>query len=120
MFRHPIPARDAPGYINAADLCLATLQNAPLFRGAIPSKFSEYMACGKAVVVGFWGEAETIVEKAGAGMVFIPAMMRRSPGVLRRSLTRPSGAPRWEERLRGGARAFLAGSRAKRHFARSW
>jgi glycosyltransferase involved in cell wall biosynthesis len=72
VFHPPIPARDAPAYINAADLCLATLRNAPLFRGAIPSKLSEYMACGKAVVVGVRGEAEAIVEDAGAGMVFDP------------------------------------------------
>ena len=71
-FRPPIPARDAPAYINAADLCVATLRNASLFRGAVPSKLSEYMACGKAVVVGVRGEAETIVENAGAGMVFDP------------------------------------------------
>ena len=72
-FRDPISARDAAGYINAADLCVATLQDTPLFRSAIPSKLIEYMACGKAVVVGIRGEAETIVEKAGAGLVFSPS-----------------------------------------------
>jgi glycosyltransferase involved in cell wall biosynthesis len=73
VFRDPISARDAAGYINAADLCVATLQDTPLFRSAIPSKLIEYMACGKAVVVGIRGEAETIVEKAGAGLVFSPS-----------------------------------------------
>jgi glycosyltransferase involved in cell wall biosynthesis len=72
VFRAPVAARDAPAYINAADLCVATLRDAALFRGAVPSKLIEYMACGKAVVVGIRGEAEAIVERAGAGMVFDP------------------------------------------------
>jgi glycosyltransferase involved in cell wall biosynthesis len=72
VFRAPIAARDAPAFINAADLCVATLRNTPLFCGAVPSKLIEYMACGKAVVVGVRGEAEAIVERAGAGLVFDP------------------------------------------------
>ena len=72
VFRAAIAARDAPAYINAADLCVATLRDAALFRGAVPSKLIEYMACGKAVVVGVRGEAEAIVEGAGAGLVFEP------------------------------------------------
>ncbi len=72
VFHAPIAARDAPAYINAADLCVATLRDAALFRGAVPSKLIEYMACGKAVVVGVRGEAEAIVEGAGAGLVFEP------------------------------------------------
>jgi glycosyltransferase involved in cell wall biosynthesis len=72
VFRAPIAARDAPAYINAADLCVATLRDVALFRGAVPSKLIEYMACGKAVVVGVRGEAEAIVEEAGAGLVFEP------------------------------------------------
>jgi glycosyltransferase involved in cell wall biosynthesis len=72
VFGAPIPARDAPAYINAADLCVATLRDTALFRGAVPSKLIEYMACGKATVVGIRGEAEAIVERAGAGLVFDP------------------------------------------------
>lgn len=72
VFRDPISAREAPDYINAADLCVATLRDTPLFRSAIPSKLIEYMACGKAVVIGIRGEAEAIVENAAAGLVFDP------------------------------------------------
>lgn len=72
VFRDPISAREAPDYINAADLCVATLRDTPLFRSAIPSKLIEYMACGKAVVIGIRGEAEAIVEDAAAGLVFDP------------------------------------------------
>jgi len=72
VFHAPVPACSAADYINAADVCLATLRDARLFRSAIPSKLVEYMACAKAVVVGIRGEAEAIVEQAGAGLVFGP------------------------------------------------
>lgn len=68
----PVPKDDARLYINAADLCLVTLQDIPLFDGAIPTKLIDYMACGKAVLCGIRGEAERIVDDAGAGVIFEP------------------------------------------------
>lgn len=68
----PVPKDDARLYINAADLCLVTLRDIPLFDGAIPTKLIDYMACGKAVLCGIRGEAERIVGDAGAGVMFEP------------------------------------------------
>jgi glycosyltransferase involved in cell wall biosynthesis len=72
VFHPPIAADDAPAYINAADLCVVTLQDVPLFAGAIPTKLIEYMACEKPVMLGVRGEAEDIVKNANAGVVFDP------------------------------------------------
>lgn len=68
----PVPKQEACGYINAADLCLVTLRDIPLFEGAIPTKLLEYLACGKAVLCGIRGEAERIVRAAQAGVTFAP------------------------------------------------
>ena len=68
----PVPKDDARLFINAADLCLVTLRDIPLFDGAIPTKLIDYMACGKAVLCGIRGEAERIVNDAGAGAMFEP------------------------------------------------
>ena len=68
----PVPKHEARGHINAADLCLVTLQDLPLFAGAIPTKLLEYLACGKPVICGIRGEAERIVHSAQAGVVFEP------------------------------------------------
>ncbi|WP_431064150.1 glycosyltransferase family 4 protein [Methylotuvimicrobium sp.] len=68
----PVPKDDARLYINAADLCLVTLRDIPLFDGAIPTKLIDYMACGKAVLCGIRGEAERIVNDAGSGVMFEP------------------------------------------------
>lgn len=66
----PVPKEEARAYINAADVCLVTLRDIPLFRGAIPTKLIDYMACGKPVLCGVRGEAERLVEEAGAGAIF--------------------------------------------------
>ncbi|RFO98811.1 hypothetical protein DIC66_02750 [Rhodoferax lacus] len=68
----PVPKDEARMYINAADLCLVTLRDIPLFDGAIPTKLIDYMACGKAVLCGIRGEAERIIEASGAGEAFDP------------------------------------------------
>lgn len=68
----PVPKDEARLYINAADVCLVTLRDIPLFDGAIPTKLIDYMACGKPVLCGIRGEAESIVEGAGAGVMFEP------------------------------------------------
>lgn len=66
----PIPKVLARAYINAADLCVVTLLDIPLFLGAIPTKLLDYMACGRPVLCGIAGEAGEIVEQAGAGVTF--------------------------------------------------
>lgn len=68
----PVPKDEARTFISAADLCLVTLRDIPLFNGAIPTKLIDYMACGKAVLCGIRGEAARIVNDAGAGAMFEP------------------------------------------------
>lgn len=67
-----VPKEQARSYINAADLCVVTLQDIPLFRGAIPTKLLDYMACARPVLCGVGGEAGQIVKQAGAGLTFAP------------------------------------------------
>jgi glycosyltransferase involved in cell wall biosynthesis len=71
-FLPPVAANEMAAYINAADMCLATLRDVPLFRGAVPSKLIEYMACGRPVIVCARGEAENIVSAADAGLICEP------------------------------------------------
>ena len=67
-----VPKTSARDYICAADICLATLLDIPLFDGAIPTKLIDYMACGQPVLCGIRGEAQAIVETSGAGYTFAP------------------------------------------------
>ncbi|MFJ4443738.1 glycosyltransferase family 4 protein [Pseudomonas sp. NPDC089422] len=68
----PVAKSEVRQCISAADICLVTLQDIPLFEGAIPTKLLDYMACGKPVLCGVRGEAAQIVETAEAGVVFAP------------------------------------------------
>ncbi|TWR48076.1 glycosyltransferase family 4 protein [Pseudomonas marginalis] len=68
----PVSKSQARRFINAADICLVTLQDIPLFKGAIPTKLLDYMACGRPVLCGIGGEAAEIVDDAQAGFVFQP------------------------------------------------
>jgi glycosyltransferase involved in cell wall biosynthesis len=81
-FLPPVPKQEARAHLNAADLCLVTLQDIPLFAGAIPTKLLEYMACGKPVLCGIRGEAERIVRAAQAGAVFEPNDDARLAGLI--------------------------------------
>lgn len=67
-----ISKQHARGYISAADICLVTLRDIPLFGGAIPTKLLDYMACARPVLCGIGGEAAEITEAAGSGYRFSP------------------------------------------------
>ncbi|HWN61959.1 MAG TPA: glycosyltransferase family 4 protein, partial [Streptosporangiaceae bacterium] len=64
-----VPPEQVPGLLAAADICLVTLRDVPLFATFIPSKMFEYLAAGKAVVGAVTGEAAQILREAGARVV---------------------------------------------------
>jgi glycosyltransferase involved in cell wall biosynthesis len=68
----PVPKEEARFYLSAADVCLVTLRDIPLFAGAIPTKLIDALACARPVLCGVRGEAQRIVEEAGAGWCFAP------------------------------------------------
>lgn len=70
IIHKPVPKDQARAYINAADICVVTLLDIPLFSGALPTKMLDYMACGKPVLCGVRGEAKRVVEESNAGFAF--------------------------------------------------
>lgn len=66
------PKADMPYYLEVSHVSVIHLRNAALFRTVIPSKIFESMAMEKPLILGLNGEARTLVEVAGAGVV-IPA-----------------------------------------------
>ncbi len=72
QFLPAVPRSQARHYISAADLCLATLKDVPLFSAAIPTKLIEYMACAKPVLCGIRGEAREIIDASSGGVCFEP------------------------------------------------
>jgi glycosyltransferase involved in cell wall biosynthesis len=58
--------------MNLADVLLVHLIDETLFRMTIPSKIQTYLAIGKPILVGVRGDASDLVQRAQAGIPFIP------------------------------------------------
>ncbi len=72
-FRDPIPKREIPQLLKAADGLIITLKDVPLFRyGVSPNKLYDYYAAGKPVIVGVGGSINQEVEEHQAGFTADP------------------------------------------------
>jgi glycosyltransferase involved in cell wall biosynthesis len=104
-----------PAIVAAADACVATLRNIPLFTTTYPNKVFDYMAGGRPVLLAIDGVIRTVVEKAGAG-IFVPPgdgaglaaavrLLMRDPGAARAMGFRGRHAvcERFDRRLQAGA-----------------
>ena len=56
----------------AADISLVLLRRSDLFRTVLPSKIFEAMGMARPIVLGVEGEAQELVERAGAGIAIPP------------------------------------------------
>ena len=70
-FAGVVPKRDMPSIIRSADVCLAILQDIPMFRTTFPNKVFDYMASGKATVLVIDGVIRQLIEESGGG-VYVP------------------------------------------------
>jgi glycosyltransferase involved in cell wall biosynthesis len=66
------PKSAMPGLLNLAYATIIPLKRLDLFKSALPSKMFEAMATGRPIVAAMWGEAATLVELAGCGVVVEP------------------------------------------------
>jgi len=56
----------------AADVCVATLKNVPMFRTTYPNKVFDYMATGRPTILATDGVIRQVIENAGGGLVVAP------------------------------------------------
>jgi glycosyltransferase involved in cell wall biosynthesis len=71
MFLPPVPKRQMPEALAAADACLAILQPIEMYKTTYPNKVFDYMAAGRPVILAIDGVIRKVVEEAQAG-VFVP------------------------------------------------
>lgn len=67
-FEESIPGKLVPGYLKLADVCLTNLQKIESFKLVRPNKLFQYMALGKPIITGIWGEFKSIIEKENSGI----------------------------------------------------
>ena len=90
-FIAPQPKQRMPEVLGAADVCVATLKNIPMFRTTYPNKVFDYMAAGKPTVLAIDGVIREVIEKSRGGLFVQPGddealaqavlKLRRSPGL---------------------------------------
>ncbi len=65
------PKHEIPKIVAASDVCLAILQDIPMFRTTYPNKVFDYMAAGKPTVLVIDGVIRQVIEESQGG-VYIP------------------------------------------------
>jgi glycosyltransferase involved in cell wall biosynthesis len=64
--------KEMPQIVASADVCLAILQDIPMFRTTYPNKVFDYMAAGRATVLVIDGVSRTLIESSGGGVYVQP------------------------------------------------
>jgi len=64
--------KDMPLVVASADLCLAILQDIPMFRTTYPNKVFDYMAAGRATVLVIDGVSRDLIESSSGGVFVQP------------------------------------------------
>src|SRR5207302_4154277 len=85
------------------------LKRLDLFKAALPSKMFESMAAERPIVAALWGEAATLVESAGCGLVVEP----EDAAAIREAVEKLAADPELARRLGESGRRY-----AIEHFER--
>ncbi|MBM4268620.1 MAG: glycosyltransferase family 4 protein [Deltaproteobacteria bacterium] len=83
------PKDAMPQVLAAADACLATLRDIPLFRTTYPNKVFDYMAAGRPVLLLIDGVIREVVEEARAGRFVPPGDARGLAATVREWMQSP-------------------------------
>jgi len=67
-FEDAVPGSLVPDYLIHADVCLTNLMKIESFKRVRPNKLFQYMALGKPIISGIWGEFQDIIEKFKTGI----------------------------------------------------
>jgi glycosyltransferase involved in cell wall biosynthesis len=103
------PKSEMKDFLGAADICLATLRNIPMFKTTYPNKVFDYMAAGRPTVLAIDGVIREVVEAADGGRFVTPG----DPEALAEAVRQLAGDRDLRRRQGASARAHVV-----RHFNR--
>jgi glycosyltransferase involved in cell wall biosynthesis len=72
IFAGTCPKKEMPSVVASADVCLAILQNIPMFRTTYPNKVFDYMAAARPTVLVIDGVIREVIEASGGGVFVAP------------------------------------------------
>lgn len=97
------PKKEMPFVIASSDVCLAILQNVPMFRTTYPNKVFDYMAAARATVLVIDGVIRQVIETSGGGVFVEPA----NHELLAKTILELSRDPQRVRQMGENARAYL-------------
>jgi glycosyltransferase involved in cell wall biosynthesis len=92
-----------PTVVASADVCLAILQNIPMFRTTYPNKVFDYMAAGRATVLVIDGVIREVIEASNGGVFVTPG----DDALLAQTILELSQDPQRVAQLARNAREYL-------------
>jgi colanic acid biosynthesis glycosyl transferase WcaI len=104
---------NVPGLIWDSDVCLVLLKGAEIFKTVIPTKLLEFMACGRAVVLGVEGQALEILREAKAGLAIPP----EDAEALASAVLSLKAYPEWREKFGENGRRYIERELSRRRTA---
>lgn len=72
QFVAPVSKNQVGDYINASDVCTATLRNIEHYALYYPNKVFDYMSCARPIIIAIDGVARELVEQSGTGLFVHP------------------------------------------------
>jgi glycosyltransferase involved in cell wall biosynthesis len=97
------PKKEMPLVIASSDVCLAILQDVPMFRMPYPNKVFDYMAAGRATVLVIDGVIRDVIESSGGGVFVEPG----NDELLAKTILELSKDPGRVKQMGANARAYL-------------
>ncbi|MDX9851006.1 MAG: glycosyltransferase family 4 protein [Anaerolineaceae bacterium] len=89
LFAGVRPKHQMPAIIAASDLCLAILQDVPMFRTTYPNKVFDYMAAGKPTLLVIDGVIRQVIEESQSGIYVRPGDDQQLANTIRSLSTQP-------------------------------
>jgi len=97
------PKKEMPRVVASADVCLAILQDIPMFRTTYPNKVFDYMAAGRATVLVIDGVSRGLIETSNGGVYIQPG----DDAMLAEKVLELSKDLKGIQRMGGSAREYL-------------
>jgi len=97
------PKKEMPHVVASADVCLAILQDIPMFRTTYPNKVFDYMAAGRATILVIDGITRGLIESSSGGVFVQPG----DDAMLAEKVLELSKDPKRVWEMGGNAREYL-------------
>lgn len=104
VFLDAQPHEHMPLLLNAADACLIPVRDIPLFRGMLPVKMYEGMACGRPMILAIDGTARQWAEDEAAAALHVRP---EQPAALARAVSDLCDQPAMARRMGENGRAYV-------------